>query len=219
MGDIVLIAAFVGCIIGLAQVYAAKTTVLAIREIDDVAKRKKYYLAALIGFSIFSLLLGLLRYYFAHQGAASAAPFIVLNPFVFAAFNMMLIVASALLVYHYFPSKAEIAELEHINDIDRKIKQSLAAQTALQKEYDKLLAERVLVTTLHSQIMHDQQKLFDKIDNFYLEAEGTFKNENISKRTDNAFPLCFKNPHQPLPNTDVDYLQITEQTKQYEITN
>jgi hypothetical protein len=67
----------------------------------------------------------------------------------------------------------------------------------------------MLVTTLHGQIMHDQQKLFEKVDSFYQEAEGVFKNENVIKRTDGMFPVCFRNPHEPLPTIEGDYLKIT----------
>jgi hypothetical protein len=204
IGDIVLIAALVGLVIGLAQVYSAKTSVLAIREIEDKEKCRLYYTITFAGFTLFSITLGLLRYYYAHQGAAANVPFIFLNPFMFAAFNMLLIIASGLLVYHYFPSKVELIDLEDLKNIKKQIKQSQIKQKQLLAELEKLLNKRAFITMVHGQIIHDEQKLFEKIDSFYLEAEGTFRNENLSKRHDGLFPLCFRNPHLPLPGSDIE---------------
>lgn len=209
IGDIMLIAIIVGSTIGLAQIYAAKTTVLAIREIDDTPRRRRYYLIAAIIFTVLSIVLGLVRYYFSSQSSVTAIPLLFLNPFTFAACNMLLVLASALIVYYYYPTKTEATELEQLQQIERQIKESEIRQKTLQTEYDTLFAERAAVTSLHGQVMHDEQKLFEKIDSFYQEAVGIFKNENICKRTDGMFPTCFKNPHEPLPNTTINNLQIT----------
>lgn len=210
IGDILLIAAVVGGIIGLGQVYASKVTALAIREIEDSAKRKKYCIIAFLGFAALSVILGLLRFGILHTSAASM-PFLFLNPFTFAAFNMLLIMASALLVYYYFPTKEEMSELEELAEIEKRLKTCSASLTMLEKERNTLLAERVLITNLHGQIIHDQQKLFEKVDSLYQEAVGTFKNEIVTKRADGAYPECFKNPDEPLSNPQTEYFKITEQ--------
>jgi hypothetical protein len=209
LGDIVVIAALVGLIIGLAQVIAAKQAVLIIKEIEDHQKRIRYYIFAFLCFSIYSILLGMLRYYIAHTGAAANIPFTCLNPFTFAGINMLLAVASAFLVYFYFPSKSEIAELEELKRLEKQIKQSLGKQKGLQTELDKLVAERVQVTKLHAQAMHDEQQIFGLIEAWYKQSVGSFINENTSKRTDGTFPACFKNTHKPLSDSDENYFEIT----------
>ena len=199
IGDIFIIALIVGAIIGLAQVYAAKTTVLFIREVENPRKQKLYTIIALISFSLFSLMLGSMRYYFAHAGVASHLPFIFLNPFTFAAFNMLLIIASALLVYFFFPTKAELEQITQIEAIEKDIKKSTKQKNQLVCQHDTLVTEKVKAVKIHGELAHCEKELFEKIDAFYDEAVGKFKHENVTKRTDGAFPECFKNAHGTLP--------------------
>lgn len=213
LGDIVIIAAIVGTIIGLAQIYAVKTTVLFIREMTDPQKQKLYLKIALAGFTVVSLVLGAIRYYLAHTGTATNMPFVVLNPFTFVTFNMMFVIATALLVFFYFPSKSETNKLEQIEEIDDQIKKINLRREKLEYEHNDLLYKRQEIIKVHGEIIHDEQKLHEKIDLKYDEAIGTFKSENVSKRTDGKFPECFKHPHTPLSdNTDTntdDFSKIT----------
>jgi len=210
IGDIVIIALVLGTVIGLAQIYAAKTTTLFIREINEPRKRKSYYRLALIGFTVFSLFLGALRFYFAHQGAAAGIPIIILNPFSFAALNMLLVIASALLVHFYFPSKYEMQELEQVDGINKKINLCAKRKRELELQHEHLLKERVQAIKVHGALAHSEQELFQKIDAFFDEAVGKFKHENVIKRADGTFPICFKQPHVPLPGSPNKPLLVTD---------
>ena len=210
LGDIVIIAAVVGAVIGLAQIFAVKATVLAIREVTDRRKRKRYYTIALVGFSLFSLLFGAMRYHFAHVGAAAGVPFAVVNPFSFAALNMLIVIASALLVHFFHPSIADTKKLDQIKEIDSEIKKTLAELQEFETAHDALIIERQEVFALHEQIKHDQTELLTKVNALYDDAVGTFKTENIAKRTDGMFPECFKHLHEPLADfKDDEFPQIT----------
>ncbi|MCK9404396.1 MAG: hypothetical protein M0Q26_13480 [Chitinophagaceae bacterium] len=199
IGDIVIVALIVGVVIGLAQIYAAKTAVLFIREVENPRLRKRYCIIALTAFTLFSLVLGTMRYYFAHNGVASDIPFIILNPFSFAAINMLLVVASALLVFFFFPTKAELEQISHVEAIEDDIKKSIKQKNLLVQQHDNLINEKVKAVKIHGEVAHCEKELFEKIDAFYDEAVGKFKHENVTKRTDGAFPECFKHPHGILP--------------------
>jgi hypothetical protein len=199
IGDIFIIALIVGIIIGLAQVYSAKTTVLFIREIENPRKQKLYAILALVGFSVFSIVIGTLRYYFAHVGIASSVPITALNPFTFAAVNLLLVLASALLVYFFYPFKHELEQLSQIEKIVIEIKKRRGRQQDLIKDYDRHVEKRVEAYKVHGEVAHCEKELNEKIDAFYEEAIGKFKHENVTKRTDGAFPECFKQPHIALP--------------------
>lgn len=211
IGDIILIALVVGAVIGLAQVYAAKTAVLFIREMENPRKRKLYSIIALIGFTIFSLVLGSMRYYFAHTGVASDIPFIILNPFSFAAINMLLVISSALLVYFFFPTKAELEQISHVEAIEDELKKSIKQRNDLIKQHDNLVTEKVKAVKVHGELAHCEKELFEKIDAHFDEAVGKWKNENVTKRTDGAFPECFKHPHGILPvSVNIDSNLLTD---------
>ncbi|MEA3427308.1 MAG: hypothetical protein U9R46_13775 [Bacteroidota bacterium] len=199
LGDIFIIALIVGVMVGVAQVAAARQTVLTIREIENPQKQKRYWIIALICFLIESICLGILRYYLAHQGVASDIPFIALNPLTFAVINMLFIVAAGLIVYFYFPTKAEHEQLNHIEEIEKDITQSAKLKGNLIKQYDELVADKVKAVKIHGELVHCEKELFEKIDAFYDEAVGKFKHENVTKRTDGAFPECFKQGHCSLP--------------------
>ncbi len=195
LGDIFIIALIVGAMVGVAQVAAARQAVLTIREINNPQKQKRYWIIALICFLVESICLGILRYYLAHRGVASDLPFIALNPLTFAIINMLFIVAAGLIVYFYFPTKAELEQLSHIEEIEKDITKSTKLKGDLIRQHDALVADKVKAVKIHGELAHCEKELFEKIDAFYDHAVGTFKHENVTKRTDGAFPECFKQGH------------------------
>lgn len=198
LGDILIIAVPVGFIVGLAQVYTAEAAMLNIKEVHNRAWRRIYFVTAFVGFFIFSFVLGLIRYHYAHIGHASDVPFVFLNPGTFAAFNMMFVIASGLLVYFYFPSRAEIKELETVAHLEKEIKKATKWVEKLDAERKQALADREDLVVVNAEIEHDQRELLAYVDAHYDTAIGVFKTENVSKRPDKLYPPCFLIPHEPL---------------------
>lgn len=210
LGDIVLIAVIVGLVIGLAQVYGAEMTVLNIREEVNLRKQRIYYWLAFFGFLLFSLVIGSIRYYFAHTGIAADMPFIFLNPFTFAVFNMVFVIAAALLVHYFFPSKEEIKLLEQIEDIEAEIKKADVAKAKLEAKLAEEVLKREQVVAISVMLKHDEVKLLEKVGSYFDEAVGSFKHENTTKRSDNTHPECFKFPHEPLGgDNNEEFISIT----------
>ena len=206
IGDIVLIAGTVGIIVGLAEVYAAKFIVLNIRESVNRSLRRKYYVAAAAGFFVFSLLLGMLRYHFVPQEITSTTSLFALNPFFFAGVNFLFAFAAALVTHFLAPTKRDMEEMEHRKSIEIEIKDCDAAIKLLDARHALLENEQLEVKTLHAEALHGGARLEQMIGNFYDEATGTFKSENLIKREDGIVPICFNNPVAPLPPLNNDFL-------------
>lgn len=206
LGDIMLLAIGLGIVIGIAQISAVKTATQIIKEIKNKRKQKLYTIIASVAFSIFSLSLGMLRYWFIHIGTGSNIPFIVMNPFTFVAINMLFIVATALIVIFFYPTKEEVKQIHMKEAIDKKFKDAVKQKQNLESDIFDLMNERQHLMEIRIKRDHAEKKLHEKIDAFYDEAIGVFKHENIIKRRDGAFPLSFKSPHDPLPHFDSNNL-------------
>lgn len=210
IGDILLISVFVGIVIGCAQVIAVKTITLSIREMADPVKQRRYYLIALICFALFSVGLGSLRYFLAHKGTAASIPFYILNPFFFAAVNMLFVIGSALLVHFYFPMKAEMGKLELLASIEKDIRERKKRVKELNELHEDLVQQKAFAIQYHGALIFDEQKLLEKIDSCYLAAIGVFTNENVAKRTDGQFPDCYRTALAQLPGTGVEHFNLKE---------
>lgn len=209
IGDIMVVAVLVGLGIGVAQISAIKTYVLMIKEIDDRHKKRSHVITAAAASVVFSLLIALLRYWFIFKLTGNSVPFIVINPFIFAAVNLLFITATGLLVYFFFPSKEELKKLDEIKKINKEIERITLDHKKLETELDMLLNERALLTELRIRIQHAEKALSERIDGLYEEAVGVFKNENTIKRTDGLFPVSFKRPHESLGKTGFENLLFT----------
>jgi len=198
LGDIVLIALFLGIVIGLAQISAVKTAVQIIKEISDGRKRKFYSIVAAVSFITISWLLALLRFWFIHIGSGSGVPFIVMNPLTFAAINLLFIGATALIVIFHYPTRSQIKEMNDVEKLDKKIADADCRCGHLNNELVQLVNDREFMVELRLRIDHAENHLKQNVATMFDEAVGIFKNENIAKRPDKGFPISFKNAHQPL---------------------
>lgn len=211
IGDIMIFALILGTIVGLAQILTARSVTLYIREIQDNARRKKYIWIALAGFSAFSLMLGMIRYYMIRSHLQSPPPFWVINPFCFAIINLILIIGAALIVYRYYPTREQEVQIEQLGKIKKEIKVISKAITKLEEEFDNLTKQKAQALQYHGQIMFDEQKLYEKIDNYYQQAVGAFKNANVMSRTDNEYPVCFRKLLLPPPSPQTDHFTLAKQ--------
>ncbi len=206
LGDIVIVAAALGVVIGIAQVSATKTAEQIIKEIPDRRKRKFYFLIGTAVAIIFSFAIGLLRYWFSHI-AGQGIPLIFVNPLTFTLINLLFISATALIVFFYYPSKAEIKKLHQIEAQEKEIEKIKKIIEQLKSELTRLMEEREFLVELRARAIHSEKKLLEKIDAFYQEAIGTFKSENTAKRPDHGFPIAFQNSYEPLSKvTSSDFL-------------
>jgi hypothetical protein len=203
-GDILLVAIIIGLIIGLAQITVSVRAVQIIKEIRSKAKQRLYFWILFTAFLILSLIMGSIRYYFAHVGTASSMSFLTLNPFTFAAFNMLLISATCLTVYFFYPGKADLKKFGEIAALERIVSRKCKRINALDDFRSSLMNDREMIMELHTRIIHDEKVLHKKIDSCYDEAIGRFKHENVIKRPDGLFPECFKHPHDPLSTSDLE---------------
>lgn len=211
IGDIVIFALILGVIIGFAQILTAKSVTLYIRDIQDTERRKKYIRIAVAGFATFSVMLGILRYYLLTAHQQTPIPFWALNPFCFAIINMVLIVGAALVVYRYFPTREQEAQLEQLRKINKEIKSTSNVITQLETEHDNLTKQKAQALQFHGQIIFDEQKMYEKIDNYYQQAVGAFRNENVIKRTDNEYPGCFRKLLLPPPSPQTEHFTLAKQ--------
>lgn len=210
LGDIVLIAFLISALIGLAQVWAIKTQTLMIKEIEENKKRWKRIIFTAGVSIVFSVILGLIRYWYVHKSADGAnIPFFIINPFTFAAINLLFIVSTGLVVYFFYPSKEELESINEVKKINAEIKNIKTTIEALEGQLYELENQREALSTLRLIIEHAETVLLQRIDRLYDEAVGTFKHENIVVRQDNLFPVCFSKPHDPLPKTSGDNLLFT----------
>jgi hypothetical protein len=209
IGDIFIVALIVGGIIGFAQVFAAKSVTLAIRDTQDPVRQKQYLRFAIIGFCLFSLALGAMRYYLVHTQQTGHIPFWVVNPITFAIINLLLIFGSALVVYRYYPSRNQEAQLELLDKIERDIKKASTELKELETAHDSLLNQKTQALQYHGQVIFDQQKIYEKIDNYYQVAVGVFKNENVTKRSDNLYPKCFRTQLSAPPSPQTDHFTLS----------
>ena len=211
LGDILLIALLLGIALGLAQISAVTSATQIIKEIDDRKKRRIYTIIAAIGFFALSCFLALLRYWFIHAGAATNVPFIVMNPFTFAAINMLFIAATALVIIFYYPTKSQIEAMRKAEGLDKEIQGVEARCKELHAELTVLIKEREFFVELRTRLIHAERKLHEKINTMFDEAVGVFKSENVAKRPDKTFPQSFKNPHDPLSDeTTTEHVQLIE---------
>jgi len=206
IGDILLLAVAAAIIIGIAQVSAVKTFTLITKEIEDRIKRNRNIIYMTSASSGFSLLLGLLRYWFMH---GANIPFIFINPFTFAAINLLFMIATAFVVYYYYPTREELKKINNLKKIDIELEKVKKEQTFLKTELRELLEEREFLAELRLKIQHAEETLHGRTDNLYEEAVGAFKLENTVKRSDGLFPKVFKIQHDPLGRFDADNLLFT----------
>jgi hypothetical protein len=209
IGDILLLAIAAGIIIGIAQVSAVKTHTLIIKEIEDGLRKWKYIMYAAVGAIAFSILLGLLRYWFAHTVDGVNIPFIIINPFTFAGINLLFMIATGLIVYFYYPNREEIKKINELKKIDSELEKVRKEIQALKGQLNDLLKEREFVAELRIRIQGAEKELLERIDALYDTAVGMFKHENAIKRTDNLFPVAFKRPHDPLGKSVLENLLFT----------
>lgn len=206
IGDIFLIAATVGIIVGLAEVFAAKFIVLTIREDVSKSQQRRYYLTAAAGFFAFSLVLGMIRYHFVPQAITSTTSLFVLNPFFFAGVNFLFAFAAALVTHFLAPSKDDMDEMEHRKSFEIEIKNCDKEIKLLDEKQALLETEQLEIKTMHAEILHGGARLEQMIQNLFDEAVATFKSENLIRREDGIVPLCFKGPVDPLPPLNNDFL-------------
>lgn len=206
IGDIIIVAGVIGIVVGLAQVYAAKMVVLNIREIADPARERRCYLWASLGFFLVSMILGMLRYHFVPVAVVAQTPFYILNPFFFALVNFLFAFAAGLVVHFFYPRKAELQELEQLRSIEQRIKKCDEEIQTLKSEHEHLINEKLAVATIHAQLLHDEARLSQMIDELYKSAVGSFISENLIKREDGVVPACFSHPLDPLPMLNTDFL-------------
>lgn len=210
IGDIVIFALILGVIIGFAQILTAKSVTLYIRDIQDVSHRKKYIRIAFVGFSTFSLMLGILRFYLLPARQQTPIPIWALNPIIFAVINLVLIVGAALVVYRYYPTREQEAQLEQLRKINKEIKTTSNAVAQLETEQDTLTKQKAQAFLLHGSVIYDELKIYEKIDNYYQQAVGAFKNENVTKRSDNEYPLCFRKQVLPPPSPPTEHFTLSK---------
>jgi len=208
LNDIVFVAIVIGIVLGLSQIFASKAAVLAIRQIQSARRRTKYYLIAIAGALIFSIILGLFRDNYIRENSDEIISFWSSNPFYFALINMVPIIATALLLHYFYPTKEQIEEIKKYEDIKEQIKHCDAAIKSLQREQKQLERERIEGLSLNEKLMHDETKLLEKVDAHYDESIGVFKHENILRRTDGLFPVCFKRAHESIPNPVTEHFNI-----------
>ncbi|MDB5198047.1 MAG: hypothetical protein JWO92_10 [Chitinophagaceae bacterium] len=206
LGDVVLMALGLGIAIGLAQITAVKTVTQIIKEIKDKKKQKLYTIIAGIAFFLFSLSLGLLRYWFVHTGPGGNIPFIAMNPFTFVAINMLFIVATALIVFFFYPGKEELKKIQMVVKIQEEIKMAQKEKQEQEKALFELMNERQFLMEAGIILNDAEKQLHKKVDSCYEESVGIFKLENTLKRPDGTFPVSFNNLHDPLPGVDSNNL-------------
>jgi hypothetical protein len=204
IGDNFFFAALLGLLVGLAQVFVTKNSILIIKEIADEQKRRLWICVTITGLLLISLVMGALRFYFVHAGVGASIPFLYINPITFTIINLLFIGATATLVFHYFPSKEDRKKIGEINKLDRKIREYTNDIQSLGNEVERLLHERELMIELRAKTIHDEEKLLEQVDTYYTQAVGHFMHENLIRRTDGKFPNAFNNSHNPLPGGDDD---------------
>lgn len=190
-GEILILAALIGLGIGLAQIIITIRAIQIIKEIEDARRRRFYLYVFAAGTIVISLVMGVLRYYFAQGDSASSIPFLGLNPFTFAAFNLVLILATTLTVYYYYPSKGELKRINKAKDIEKAIVKKERRIKLYNTELRELQNDRELIMELHATAEHDEKKLLQKINGCFDEAIGQFKHYNITMRHDGQFPQAF----------------------------
>lgn len=204
IGDILLSGLIIGIIVGLAQIIGVKVTVQIIKDIPNKSKRRKYAYLAAIGFAFVSVVLATARYWLILPSHGTIIPIYAVSPLLFTVINLLLMAATALMVYRFFPSRLEVRQIAAAKKIDGEIK-------ALEKQYKDLQTglidlqnEREILIEYRVTVLHCQKMLLEKIDALYAASIGIFKEENVTKRSDGIFPDCFRDPHELLPGSNPD---------------
>jgi hypothetical protein len=208
LSDVLIIAVVIGIVLGLSQIFATKAAVLAIRQIQNPHKRTKYYLIAIFGALLFSVIIGLFRDNYVRHNTNTIISFWGSNFIVFAFINMVPILATALLLHYFYPTKEQMEEIKKYDELKREIKKCTTEIKILEEDQRRFEIQRMEGISLNEKMMHDEVKLLEKVDAYYDESIGLFKNENIIRRSDGSYPACFKNAHEKIPNPVIDHFNI-----------
>lgn len=200
LNEIFLIALIIGTVVGIAQMLLAKTCVVAIRDSAAPQHQRVWFIALTLGFAIISVSLGATRYHFLDKTLATNVW--VINPFLFAIINLLLVGASGALAYYYWPTNEVMHELLEKDRIDKQIAKKEKEIKRLETQITELEHTKNEVIALHGQLIHDEATLHQQINADFDHAVGTLMSEIIQRRSDGILPACFLIAHEPLEPTE-----------------
>lgn len=207
LGDMYILSAIFGMVVGFSQVIGVKYAIQYIREIEDEVSKRIWAIGASLFYLLVITLLGMVRYWFVHHGVGAAIPFLFVNPMTFVGINTMFVIGSGFLVLLSYPSKEDENKIIEKQKLSKKIQKARSNQAALELQLSNLQEARNSILQLNTEIAHAEAMLHEKIDAFYDEAIGTFKHENTVKRK-SGYPVAFKNAYEPLQSFHTEYFSF-----------
>lgn len=197
--DSYFIAIVLGTVFGIAIFLAIKAAVLYLRDKPVTASHRWIRIALPFFFIAAALIIGMLR---GHQVNEEGTSW--MNGMIFSFVNLVIFLATAFVVYMFFPSEVQLVKREQAHDNQVKLSGIDRDITTVQGEIKQLKAQKHAVATERLQIRHQQKILIDRVQAMWDEAVGLFILTNRKYRADKINPTCFQSSVAPLVITNDD---------------